>query len=152
AGRPKAAAGRAPAGFAALEADLTVKVFRALRACTRPGERVFGLDWNHPCYLFDPHHPGAAAGPDPWPVPVLPNGDHYVFLAPDLRFGIDASCVEQTICVFGRPLLDALMADPPLLFDRPTWSAGERAELRAGWEGLGWRRLTCDERDEYRDG
>ncbi len=32
---------RPPTEFAALEADLTAKVFRALRACTQPGERLF---------------------------------------------------------------------------------------------------------------
>jgi hypothetical protein len=134
--------------FAALEADLTAKVFRALRTCTSPGERLYALDWNHPCYLFDPHHPGATAGPEPWPVPVLPNGDHYIFLAPDLRFGTIGNCVAQTICVFGQQLLNLLSDDPPRVFDRPTWSAEERAALRAGWERLGWQRLTGKERDE----
>ncbi len=51
---------------------------------------------------------------------MLPNGDHYNFLAPDLRFGVIGNCVEQTICVFGQPLLDLLVGDPPRVFDRPT--------------------------------
>jgi hypothetical protein len=143
---------RPPAEFAALEADLTAKVFRILRACTQPGERLYALDLNHPCYLFDPHHPGARADHESWPVPVLPNGDHYNFLAPDLRFGVIGNCVEQTICVFGQPLLDLLAGDPPQVFDRPTCTTEEQASLRTGWERLGWRQLTCDERDEYRDG
>lgn len=135
--------------FAALEADLTTKAFRALRSCTRPGERLYALDWQHPCYVFDPHHTGATADHESWPVPVLPNGDHYIFLAPDLRFGLIGNCVEQTICVFGQPLLDLLAGDPPRVFDRPTCTSEEQATLRGEWERLGWSRLTGNERDEF---
>lgn len=140
---------RPQAEFAALEADLTAKAFRALRSCTQPDERLHALDWQHPCYLFDPHHPGATGDHESWPVPVLPNGDHYIFLAPDLRFGLIGNCVEQTVCVFGRQLLDLLADDLPRVFDRPTWSSEERAALRAGWERLGWERLNGNERDEF---
>lgn len=140
---------RPAAEFTVLEADLTAKAFRALRSCTQPGERLYALDWQHPCYFFDPHHPGATVDHESWPVPVLPNGDHYIFLAPDLRFGLIGNCVEQTICVFGQPLLDLLAGDPPRVFDRPTCTSEERAALRAGWERLGWNRLTGNERDEF---
>lgn len=78
---------------------------------------------------------------------MLPNGDHYIFLAPDFRFGLIGDCVEQTVCAFVRQLLDALAA-----FRKRALAAEEREALRAGWAGLGWRRLNCDERDEYRDG
>lgn len=137
--------------FTRLEEDLARKALSALRLCTPPGENLYALDWNHPCYLLDPHCGVAEAG-EPWAAPVLPNGDHYIFLAPDFRFGLIGDCVEQTICVFGQPLLDAFAKDSPLAFRKRALTAEERRIQRECWAGLGWRRLSCDERDEYRDG
>jgi hypothetical protein len=137
--------------FAGLEEDLARKVLTAFRVCTPAGQELYALDWNHPCYSLDPHGVVAEAG-ESWAVPVLPNGDHYIFLAPDFRFGVIGDCVEQTICVYGQPLLDALATDAPLVFRKPALTAEERQARREDWVGLGWRRLSCDERDEYRDG
>jgi hypothetical protein len=136
--------------FTSVEDNLTRKALAALRRCTRPGEELHVLDWNHPCYFLDPH--AAADDGESWPIPVLPNGDHYIFLAPDLRFGLIGNCVEQTICVFGRELLEALADDPPLLFRKPAPTAEEWERLRIGWAALGWQRLNNNERGEYRDG
>ena len=137
--------------FTRLEEDLALKALAAFRLCTLAGEELYALDWNHPCYLLDPHGGVAEAG-EPWAVPVLPNGDHHVFLAPDFCFGLIGDCVEQTICVFGQPLLDAFAKDAPLVFRKRASIAEERQVRREGWAGLGWRRLSCDERDEYREG
>lgn len=100
-----------------LAADLNSKVLRALQLCTDPGERVYALDWMHTCYWFDPHAGVAGGAPDEWAVPVLPDGDHYVFMAADLRFAIIGH-MDTSVCVFGRRLLDALAGDPPAAFIR----------------------------------
>src|SRR5205814_487330 len=71
----------------AVAADLNYQMLRALQSCTAPGERVYALDWQHPCFWFDPRGGVASGEPKEWAVPVLPDGDHYVFLAKDLRFG-----------------------------------------------------------------
>jgi uncharacterized protein DUF2716 len=99
--------------------DLNMKTLDALRACVLPEQRLAVLDWHHPCHWFYPHRAFDAGSPEAWPIPVLPNGDYYIFLAEDLSFVIFGHPWEQTICIFGVPLITAIMSDPPALFDRP---------------------------------
>src|SRR4051794_39874013 len=68
---------------AELEAEFAGKLLVAFRRCTRPGERLWVIDWQHGWYYLDPH---AAAGERP--VPALPDGDSYNYVAPDFRFGV----------------------------------------------------------------
>jgi hypothetical protein len=113
--------------FADLEIDLNLKTLAALQESTSTDEHVYAMDWQHPCYLFRPHQPFEAAvavsaidpTPDTWQVPVLPNGDYYIFLATDFRFGIFGHPREHTISLFGDVLLNALAQHPPLLFAHP---------------------------------
>lgn len=130
-----------------VEADLTSKALAALKECTRPGEEVFALDWNHPCYFFDPHA-ATDAGQDAWPVPVLPDGDHYIFLAQDHRFGIVGNCVDMTVCVFGQGLLAAFDASRPEAFSWPTPTAEARRVNEHRRTALGWQRLTTEEKED----
>lgn len=134
--------------FDRLEADLTLKTLQALQQVTPAGEEVLALDWNHPCYFFDPHGGVSDASPSSWAVPVLPNGDHYLFLAQDFRFGLIGNCVDRTICVFGQPLLDTLAENPPAVFRKPTWTPEERRQKQDQWANLGWKRLSVDEKEE----
>lgn len=113
-----------PERYAELTLDLCHKVLRALRQCTGPGGFVHVLDWQHPCYRFEPHQSFSFLSEDDWPIPPLPNGDFYIFLDPDLRFGVFGHPWRKTMCVFGQPLLAALAEDPPRIFDRPVRIAG----------------------------
>jgi hypothetical protein len=99
--------------YAALESDLQVSARAAFQACARHDEAMYALDWHHPGYLFQPH---ALAESDFWPVPALPNGDYYIFLATDFRFGWFGHPWERTICIFGSPLLSAIDRRRPRLF------------------------------------
>ena len=45
---------------------------------------MYVLDWQHAGYQFRPH---IDLPEDRWPLSVFPNGDYYLFLAPDLSFG-----------------------------------------------------------------
>lgn len=77
----------------------------ALRDCVPRGDWVFALDWQHTSYRFWPHR----AGPlEDWPITVYPDGDYYLFLAPDFSFGTLGHPWEKTLCVFGQPLIDAV--------------------------------------------
>lgn len=40
------------------------------------------LDWQHPCYRFNPAAQALISGAE-WKVPVYPNGDYYAFLRED---------------------------------------------------------------------
>lgn len=134
--------------FDQLECDLTLKALEALKKCTKQGEELLALDWNHPCFFFDPHLGITDARPTSWAVPVLPNGDHYIFLAEDLRFGIIGNCVDRTMCVFGQELLDSFSAIPPVMFSKPTWTFEQQCEKERLWAKQCWQRLTVDEKDE----
>ena len=115
----------APERYDRLTLDLSHKLVSALRGCVADGDVVHVLDWQHPCYRFNPHAPFAFDSEDDWPIPALPNGDYYIFLDPDLRFGIFGHPWEKTMCVFGRTLVRAFGAEPPLLFDRPKRVGGK---------------------------
>ncbi|MGE7390900.1 DUF2716 domain-containing protein [Streptomyces sp. NPDC004126] len=93
-------------------------VRRALTAVTAPGDRLYWMDWQHPCSDFDPHRVGRPGQP-PWPGWAFPNGDFYFYLDPELRFGTFGHPWEPTLTVFGAALLAAagpqltrLLGDP----------------------------------------
>ncbi len=105
-----------PVAYEEAEIDLNTKVLEALRRCVPHEEYLYALDWQHPCYRFRPHYPFDAADPDEWMVPVIPDGDYYIFLAKGFEFGIFGHPWEKTICVFGECLLDSVRLSEPTLF------------------------------------
>jgi Protein of unknown function (DUF2716) len=94
--------------------DLESATLAAFRACTEPGDRMYALDWQHEGFRLQPHVPF-----EEWLVPVLPDGDYYIFLAADFTWGLFGHPWEWTMCVFGGPLLAALERRSPRLFDAP---------------------------------
>ena len=101
-----------------LQADLASRLMAAFRRCCSPGYALYALDWQHTCYRLEPHQHPDGLSPFAWPVPSLPDGDYYIFLADDLRFGVFGHPWEQTMCAFGDPLLEALAVETPQLFTR----------------------------------
>lgn len=101
----------------ALEHDLHVKTLAAFRACTRPEQRLCVLDSiQHPGYWFWPHRWDDVLDIldwTAWKTPVLPDGDHSIFLAEDYAFGLLGHMWEETITVFGAPLLAAFERQRP---------------------------------------
>jgi hypothetical protein len=83
----------------------------AMRECTRPGERIIALDWQHQGYWFSPHAPPS----DRWPISFWPDGDYHVFLAVDFSWGAFGHPWERTICIFGEPFLAAITARKPAM-------------------------------------
>jgi uncharacterized protein DUF2716 len=77
----------------------------AFQACTTAEEAIYALNWQHSCYWLRPHVAFEA-----WAVPVLPNGDYYIFLSRDFSWGVFGHPWEWTMCGFGQQLLDALAA------------------------------------------
>ncbi len=93
-----------------LEAEFADKLLAAFRKVPRPGERVWVIDWQHSWYALDPH----AATVAERPVPALPDGDSYNYVAPDFRFGMVMGWRETgPVTLFGAELLAAFAADPP---------------------------------------
>lgn len=80
---------------------------------------LVALDWQHPGYRFVPEIATPPTRESSWPIPVLPDGDYYLYLAADLRFGWLTHPWEQTVCCYGdllaemQPVMDRL--DLPVL-------------------------------------
>jgi hypothetical protein len=87
------------------EDELHHRFLAAFKACTTAEEVLYALDWQHTCYWFCPHVPF-----EEWVVPVLPNGDYYIFLSHDFSWGVFGHPWEWTLCGFGKPFLEALAA------------------------------------------
>ncbi|MDQ4122753.1 MAG: DUF2716 domain-containing protein [Acidobacteriota bacterium] len=93
--------------------DLETKTLSAFLSIVPAGDALYVLDWQHDCYWFRPHIPFRE-----WEIPVLPNGDYYIFLDKDFRFGIFGHPWEKTICVWGEELLAAFEKNKPVLFEK----------------------------------
>lgn len=93
---------------------LNAEVLQAFVTVFPEGERLVVLDWQHPSYWFRPHrHASGEFSPEglratTWPVCPFPDGDYYIFLSEDLSSGTFGHPWEQSLCVFGRALVDAL--------------------------------------------
>jgi hypothetical protein len=109
-----------PTSYSELESDLNLKVLIALRESTSPSEEVVAIDWQHPWYSFKPHALPLCGEPYNWAVPVLPDGDMFLFFPRDFRFGICGCPQTNTILFHGRQILDAIKANPPVLFSLET--------------------------------
>lgn len=92
--------------------DLNAKVQEAIKSCSTINERICVLDWQHQCYWFYPHRHFQE-----WLVPVLPDGDYYIFLAEDFRFGIFGHPWEWTSCVWGGNLISFLENSKPKIWE-----------------------------------
>jgi hypothetical protein len=69
-------------------------------------QQLMVLDWQHPCYRFSPHRQSLTSST--WPVTIFPDGDYHAFLTQDLSVGTFGHPWEQTLCVFGEPLIERL--------------------------------------------
>ncbi len=119
--------------YQALTSDLCDKVLAALRRCVAENGFVYATDGRRVCYRFAPHESFDYVGEDDWTVPLLPNAEFTCFADGDLQFGLFGNPWAHTICVFGTPLLMALEADPPTLFDRPVRLGGQPLTSTSRW-------------------
>ena len=101
--------------------DLHRQVLGAFRACTRPEERLYALDWQHLLLLVpaarQPGSPRRATmrlglrfcrAATSGASCVLPDGDYSIFLAEDFRFGIFGHLCERTWCSLRRRTADGV--------------------------------------------
>jgi hypothetical protein len=106
---------------------------------------IYALDWQHPCYKvflaeFDVHrynsvlfhHVGLLGtsedGINYYLVPIIPDGDYSIFSTPDMTNGIFGHPWRNTICIFGKELLNALESHMPTLFQTPIRRHGKSIE------------------------
>jgi hypothetical protein len=92
--------------------DLDTQALAIFRRVVAPEARMYVLDWQHTCFWFYPHRSGS----ETFERSVFPDGDYHIFLAEDFSFGIFGHPWEETICVFGERLLQAMEQHRPHLF------------------------------------
>lgn len=63
---------------------------------TTEGERLYGLDWHHECYDFDPRQSAEGS-----PVPIYPDGDYAIVLTKDFKQVWFGHPWEETITIIG---------------------------------------------------
>ncbi|QEV93418.1 DUF2716 domain-containing protein [Bacillus velezensis] len=98
--------------------DAEVQLLKALQSCTLKQEFIYALDWQHECYLFNPHAPIDKDELGEWLVSVIPNGDYCFFIHQDFQWGLLGDPRQQTITVFGSPLIRAIERNAPVLFQK----------------------------------
>ncbi len=87
--------------------EISLKV---MKECTGEEEFIYALDWQHESYLFNPHLDKPIGR---WTIEPFPDGDYYIFLPKDFRWGILTHPWEETICIFGKDLLDSFLKYNP---------------------------------------
>ncbi len=96
-----------------------------LLAVTRPGERLYALDWQHSAFLFDPRKdeeqrdtPQIDENGEEWTAAFpfyYPEGDYAFFLDEGFRFGYLGHPWRKEIWVFGETLLPEIARIAPAL-------------------------------------
>ncbi len=105
--------------------DWGLRAFQAL--LTTNDEWINVLDWQHDCYRFFPQRPFELNEFNEWPIPILPNGDYFIFIHPESIWGIFGHPWEQTMCIFGEPLLILLKTDRPMILTQLVRRNGKKA-------------------------
>ncbi len=70
-----------------------------------PGERLYALVWQHQSYDFDPRQPLEKDEFDEWIIPILPNGDYYIFLESEFDNVWFGHPWEETITLVGSSMI-----------------------------------------------
>ncbi|MGW2202046.1 DUF2716 domain-containing protein [Streptomyces sp. NPDC001774] len=89
---------------------LVAVVEQGLASCVDPQGTLLALDWQHTSYRFAPHEVGGPGQPA-WPLSPYPDGDYYIYLSEDFSYGSFGHPWEETLCLFGEELLDAVSAE-----------------------------------------
>ena len=85
-------------------------VLKVLKECTGKEEFIYALDWQHDSFLYNPHFQNEE---DSWVIEPFPNGDYYIFIPNDMRWGILTQPWEETICIYGKDLIDSFSRHNP---------------------------------------
>jgi hypothetical protein len=83
--------------------DFAINLFTKI---SKAGDRLYALDWQHECYDFDPRAQMDRDEFEDWIVPVLPNGDYYIFLTKDFNNVWFGHPWEQTITLIGDDIVE----------------------------------------------
>ena len=75
----------------------------AMAGLVDEGSPLLVLDWQHQAYRFWPHRRSSTR---PLRITPVPDGDYHIFLTENFSTGSLGHPWEETLCVFGAPLLE----------------------------------------------
>ena len=73
-------------------------------------QEMTALDWQHTPYRYSPAK-HAVAESDQWLIPVFPDGDYYIHLAPGLTWGSFGHPWQRSLTLWGDELVESLGAE-----------------------------------------
>lgn len=80
------------------------------------GQLVSVLDWQHPCFTYNPNAGFEFETMEDWPIPPLPNGDYYIFLTEGLSGGFSDILGSKLFVLWAKLLCSNLRAHPQTCF------------------------------------
>jgi hypothetical protein len=95
--------------FAAGEAAINAAALRCF-VWLAGDQEMTALDWQHTPYRYSPAK-HAVSELEHWPVPVFPNGDYYIHLAPGLTWGSFGHPWQESLTLWGDELIESLGAE-----------------------------------------
>jgi hypothetical protein len=101
-----------------LNNDLMAFALAMFQSLTAVEEWIYALDWQHQAFKFFPHIAFELDEFGEWPVPVLPNGDYYIFFKESLVWGVFGHPWEKTMCFWGDDVLTCLHENRPRLLTK----------------------------------
>lgn len=93
--------------FAAAQAAVNAAALRAFVLLT--DDELVALDWQHSAYRYSPA--AHALSSAKLLIPVFPNGDYYIHMSPDLRWGTFGHPWQESLCIWGHDLVETLGAE-----------------------------------------
>lgn len=137
--------------FSVSDVCVAALIMDAFRSFLRSDEPVAALDIHHPGYWVDPWRVAEPQTGDAWPIGCLPNGDYWMFVAPDLRSGTFGHPWERTLCIFGEQLLGRVAEPLTEVLGEPYRVDGRACRSQ---RGLRWPMPLSGSRDqpEFRPG
>ena len=112
--------------------QMNLLITNAFIKCTKPGECIYALDWQHSAFLYDPRNAGeqqsvfvsderyTGGGYNAYFPNYYPDGDYYFFISEDFRFGYLTHPWREEAWVFGDDLIE---------------------EFERFYKSIGWRKL-----------
>ncbi|MEV5343000.1 DUF2716 domain-containing protein [Streptomyces sp. NPDC052676] len=103
---------------------LVAVVKQGLSSCAGAAGTLFALDWQHTSYRFAPQQVGSTGQPA-WPLSPYPDGDYFILLAEDFRFGSFGHPWEESLCLFGEDLLNIAATEVDTVLGPPIRRSGK---------------------------
>jgi hypothetical protein len=97
--------------------DLEEKMEKIFIENTNINEYIYVLDWQHPCYLYNPRIESEKNEFDEWTIPLYPDGDYYFFIKNDFSWGYLGHPWHKTITIFGQDFIKSVKKNKPIIFD-----------------------------------